>query len=304
MDPAVSVYEERGLMMKLTMNKGALVKMGVNTKVDHPKMKGSWHGYDGRARMTVGTGGITWSHAIGDSCMKIAGDHVEPGVSMANPGGSENTAVQFLSCVGNRVRVLNGDAKGALGIVTGTHGGVDHTMAWFAPEDLKKMDGSENFLITAYGQGLKVSETPDVFYMNLDPDLAEAMELEADEQGNLIFPVAAVIPSFLMGAGLGSSTLMTGDYDIMTQDHEANEKYGINKLRLGDFVAISDHDCENGPHYKEGAVSVGVIVHSDSFTSGHGPGVTMLATSAKGKIKPVLSDKANLADYKDLIRRD
>lgn len=289
--------------MKLTMNKGALVKMGVNTKVDHPRMKGSWHGYDGRARMTVGTGGITWSHAIGDPCMNIAGDHVEPGVSMANPGSSENTAVQFLSCVGNQVRVLNGDAKGALGIVTGTHGGVDHTMAWFEKEDLEKMDGSENFLITAYGQGLKCEETPDVFYMNLDPDLAQAMELEADQEQNLLFPVAAVIPSYLMGAGLGSSTLMTGDYDIMTQDHEANEQFGIDRLRFGDFIAIEDHDCENGPHFKKGAVSVGIVVHSDSFTSGHGPGVTIVATSKNGKIKPILSDKANLKDFKDSIQR-
>ncbi len=40
---------------------------------------------------------------------------------------------------------------------------------------------------------------------------------------------------------------------------------------------IEDHDNKNGPHYKQGAVSIGVIVHSDSFTSGHGPVIKVLS---------------------------
>lgn len=91
--------------------------------------------------------------------------------------------------------------------------------------------------------------------------------------------------------------MMSGDYDIMTQDKEANEQFGLNDLRFGDFVAILDHDCTYGPHYKKGAVSVGVIVHSDSFTSGHGPGVAIVATSQSGAIMPFVSDQANLKHY-------
>lgn len=283
--------------MSLTTNRNQLVKMAVNTSVDHPRIKGYRGGFDGRARICVGTGGVTYSHAIGDPCMDLAGDHVEPGVSMANSKDGENHAVETLSCVGNEVKILSGEAKGAKGIVTGTHGGIDHTMAWFPADVIEKLDGTESFLIKTHGQGLKVMETPDVFYMNLDPELFELMDLETDEEGNLLFPVAAVIPAFLMGSGTGSSTMMEGDYDIMTQDPEANEKFGLNKLRFGDFVAILDHDSEFGPHYKKGAVTVGVIVHSDSFTSGHGPGVTVLASSKEGKIRPVSKGKTNLADY-------
>lgn len=280
----------------MNYNKDQLVRMAINTQVDHPRMKGYWGGFDGRARMTVGTGGITYSHAIGDCCMGIAGDHVEPGISMANRNDGENNAVQFLACVGNPVYCISGPAKGAVGMVTGTHGGVDHTMAWFKPEDLEKMLGTEQFLIKAYGQGLKLLDHPDVFFMNIDPTFLEKMDLKKEDE-DLVFPVSAIIPSELMGSGLGTSTMMQGDYDIMTQDKEANKLYGIDKLRFGDFVAILDQDATYGPHYKKGAITIGVIVHSDSFTSGHGPGVTVIATSEKGKIKPVLDAESNLKKW-------
>ncbi len=283
--------------MSLTINKDKLVSQSLNAKVDHPKIKGYRGSFDGRARICVGTGGITYNRQIGDPCMDLAGDHVEPGVSMAASDSGENGAVQFLSCVGNEVECLSGPAAGAKGFVTGTHGGVDHTMAWFDRDDLERMKGNENFFIRGYGQGLKAEETPDVFFMNLDPDLLEVMDLKIDENGKLVFPVTAVIPAALMGSGLGSSTVMMGDYDIMTQDKQANREYGIDRLRFGDFIAIEDHDCEYGPHYKKGALSIGIIVHSDSFSSGHGPGVTVLATSENGMILPLLDEKANLKKW-------
>ena len=100
-----------------------------------------------------------------------------------------------------------------------------------------------------------------------------------------------------MGSGLGSSEMMLGDYDIMTQDKEANKLHGIDKLRFGDLVAVMDHDNHNGPHYLKGAISIGVVVHSDSFTSGHGPGLTIILTSRESTIHPVLDSNANIANY-------
>lgn len=278
-------------------NKDKLVKMALNARVDHPRMSGFYVGHDGKGRMPVGTGGVVYSHEIGDSCMKIAGDHIEPGVSMANPGQKENHAVETLSCVGNEVVILSGEQKGKKGYVTGTHGGVDHTMAYFPKDVIEKMDGTENFLIKSYGQGMKLEGFESVHMMNLDPDLFEVLPVY-EEEGHLSWPVAACIPAHLMGSGLGSQTMMEGDYDIMTQDEQANRRYGIDKLRFGDFVAILDHDCTYGPHYKEGAVSIGVIVHSDSFTSGHGPGVTVIATTLKKNIiLPRIEEDANLITY-------
>lgn len=287
----------------MNINQDKLVKIALNAKVDHPRVSGFYVGYDGKGRMPIGTGGVVYSHAIGDSCMNIAGDHIEPGVSMANAGPKENHALETFSCVGNEVKILNGEQKGKTGYVSGTHGGVDHTMACFPPDVIENMDGTETFLIKAYGQGLKLLDHPDVHMMNLDPDLLAAMPVR-EENGALSWPVVTIVPAHLMGSGLGSQTMMEGDYDIMTQDEAANKQYGIDKLRFGDFVAIQDHDCTYGPHYLRGAMSIGVIVHSDSFTSGHGPGVCVVATTKKeGQIVPRVEADANLKMYMEGIER-
>ena len=61
-------------------------------------------------------------------------------------------------------------------------------------------------------------------------------------------------------------------------------------------MAILDHDNRFGRAYRQGAVSVGVVVHSDCMRAGHGPGVTTLMTCASPLIEPVLDPAANLAD--------
>ena len=66
-------------------------------------------------------------------------------------------------------------------------------------------------------------------------------------------------------------------------------------MRLGDLVAIQNADHSYGRIYKEGAISVGIIVHSDCVISGHGPGVTTLFTSSNGKIIPRIDPDANIA---------
>ena len=74
------------------------------------------------------------------------------------------------------------------------------------------------------------------------------------------------------------------------------EEYGLDDLRFGDFVAILNADSTYGRHYYTGAVSVGIVVHGDSYIAGHGPGVTGLLTSRLGEIEPVIDAKANIAD--------
>ena len=284
----------------MRINRDQLVKIAVNGQVDHPRMGHFYVGYDGKGRLPVGTGGIVYSHAIGDACMGIAGDHVEPGVTIANPIDRENHALETLACIGNEVICLSGPAQGSKGIVTGTHGGVDHTMCYFPTEAIEKMTGHEQFLVKAYGQGLKLLDHKYVYMMNIDPDLFEQIPIQ-ETKTTIQFPVVCVLPPYLMGAGLGSDTMMEGDYDIMTQDKKANDIYGINQLRFGDFVAIKDHDSTYGPHYKQGAITIGIVVHSDSFTSGHGPGLTIVATSATPAIEPVIEAQANLVQYKDAL---
>ena len=91
--------------------------------------------------------------------------------------------------------------------------------------------------------------------------------------------------------------MVSGDYDIMTQDKNEVKKYHLDTLRFGDLVAIKNHSCHNGPHYLEGSCTVGIIVHSDSFTSGHGPGVCVLFTSKDSSLKPFIDANANFINY-------
>jgi hypothetical protein len=44
-----------------------------------------------------------------------------------------------------------------------------------------------------------------------------------------------------------------------------------------------------------GAITIGIIVHSNCVISGHGPGVTTLLTSRSGKIVPKIDPDANIA---------
>jgi hypothetical protein len=75
------------------------------------------------------------------------------------------------------------------------------------------------------------------------------------------------------------------------------EKYKLDQLRFGDIVAISDADNSFGRSYREGAVSVGIVVHSDCVIAGHGPGVATLLTSITRKIKFNIDADANIANY-------
>lgn len=278
-------------------NQQQLVMQSVCGGIHHPTKNGDGYyaGYDGRSRITVGVGGITYNFSIGDNCMNIAGDHIEPGVSLKNSTPNENNATLTLSCVGNTARVISGEAKGEVGIVTGKHGGCDHVMIYFPQNVLEKMVPNDQILIKSYGVGLKIEGYEDVYCMNLDPTLLEKMNIE-EKDGKLYVPVTHIIPAYLMGSGLGSTTLMNCDYDIMTQDQHVVKELGLESLRFGDFVYIQDHYSVNGPHYKKGAGSLGVIVHSDSFTAGHGPGVTVLMTCHQGELVPVIDEHANLKE--------
>ena len=279
-------------------NREKLVMMSVQGKVDHPGLKGNGYrvGYDGKGRIPIAVGGIVYNYKIGDSCMGIMGDHVEPSVSLKNPSDKENGALQAFSCIGNIAKVISGDAKGDLGYVTGKHGGIDHVMVHFPLETLEKMTCNDQVFIKSFGQGLKLLDYPNVHVMNIDPDLLQKMNIK-EENGKLVVPVTHKVPAYLMGSGLGSATTMLGDYDIMTQDKKVNEELNLNALRFGDVVAIMDHDNTYGPHYHRGAVSVGVICHSDSYTSGHGPGVTVIMAAVNGEIEPVIDENANIANY-------
>ncbi len=281
----------------LQTNRDRLVAISVIGEIASPRAPSDplRVGNDGVARNLPGSGGITYNVKIGDSAMGWAGDHVEPGVTVRNQDSMENGALQSLSCVGNQATVVGGDAKGAKGYVTGTHGGIEDLICYFDSDTLESLVIGDKIQVRAWGQGIEFVDQPGIRIKNLDPDLLDKLGLRA-RGDDVEAPVSAIIPPQLMGSGLGA-TSERGDYDIVTNDLSVHEKYGLGDLRLGDVVAITDHDNTVGRAYREGAVTVGVIVHADSYASGHGPGVTTVLTSRAGQLKPVIDKTANIARY-------
>ena len=274
-----------------------LVMQSIQGKVRHPVMR--LPGYrvcaDGKPRIVPATGAITYNFKIGDACMGIMGDHVEPGVSTKNSDTLEDGAYNTFACVGNLAKVVSGDAKGDLGFVTGKHGGSDHVMCYFDVDTLDKLTLDDKVLIKAFGTGLKLEDYPSITCINLDPNLLDKMNIKEGD-GYIEVGVTHIIPAHLMGSGLGQSSMYQGDYDIMTRDEKAYEEYQLGTLRYGDIVFIEDHHNAFGPDYLQGAGTVGVIIHGDSYLSGHGPGMTVLLTGTNQVIRPFIDKKANLAE--------
>ena len=290
--------------MMIKTNKEQLVCQSVIGEITSPQ--GGINPYritpDGHADIYPGVGGITYNLRIGDLAGAMFGDHVEPGVSISNftqiqgqPG--PNRALNQFSCAGNIARVVSGDAKGETGRVTGKHGGIEHVLIDFAPEVLENLTIGDKIQIKARGCGLKLVDFPSIRVINLDPALLEVMGLTAMADGRLEVPVTHVVPAKIMGSGIGAMHSHSGDYDIQLFDTPTVEEFGLDDLRLGDIVAITDADATYGRIHKTGGVVIGVVVHASCVLAGHGPGVMVALSSKDGLLVPKIDAQANLREY-------
>jgi hypothetical protein len=286
----------------LRTNADKLLKISVMGEVASPFVSSSVYNISamGKPSILPGVGGITYNLRVGDPACGWEADHVEPCVSADNKesdprhGQRANTAFNVLSCVGNEATVVTGDAKGSRGVVTGKHGGIEHVLIDFQPEALEKLMLGDKILVKAYGVGLKLTDFPDIKVMNMDPRFLEALNPKPHGE-KLEVAVTHIVPAAIMGSGLGANQAQSGDYDIQLFDEKVIEQFGLEDLRLGDLVAIIDADHSFGRIYRQGAISIGIIIHTNCVTAGHGPGVTSLMTSSAGKIIPEIDAKANIA---------
>jgi hypothetical protein len=285
----------------LRTNEDKVVEILLQCQPGPPRTTGAWRvDHQGEPFLLPGIGGITMNIQVGDPATGWAGDHLEPGVSCTadtyKPLEHPNIGVQLFSCAGNKAKVVSGEAKGAEGTVIGHHGGSEHIIVEFAREAKELMTYDDKIIVYGKGQGLKLEDYPDIKLSNLDPELLQKMDIKELGDGTLEVPVTTMVPAACMGSGIGSAHIFKGDYDIMTSDPETVKEYGLDKIRFGDFVALLDHDNRYGRAYRKGAVSIGIVVHSDCLLAGHGPGVTTLMTCETPLIKPVVDPKANIAD--------
>lgn len=278
-------------------NEKHLAIQSVQGEIRHPYTANPYYiQSDGKAITLPAMGGITYNVQITDSVFGWAADHLEPGVTIKNSVGNDNDYLNILACLGNEAKVISGDAKGARGFVTGTHGGCEHVLAYFQREDLEKMAVYDKIQVRAVGQGLQIANHPELMVQNIDPSLFQKLgAVFAD--GVLNVPVVAEVPAYLMGSGIGTASAARGDYDITTTDMDTIRSLGLDKLRFGDVVLLRDCDNSYGRAYLKGAVTLGVVIHGDCVRMGHGPGVTTFLTCKTGKIKGIISDTANIGFY-------
>jgi len=250
----------------LKTNEDRIVEISMQCKPGPPRIGAGWKvDHEGKPFILPSIGGITLNIQVGDSAFGLAGDHIEPGVSCSanaeKPFEFPNTSLQLLSCVGNEAILVSGDAKGEKGIVTGHHGGSEHVMVDFPQKVLKQLTYDDKIMIRTKG-----------------------------------LPVTTIVPAQCMGSGLGRAHVAAGDYDVMTSDPETVKEYKLDNLKFGDFVALLDHDNSYGRAFVKGAVSMGIVVHSDCLLAGHGPGISTLMTCSTSLIEPVLDANANIAN--------
>lgn len=286
------------------MNTRDLVMVTVAGQAAHPVTRSSPYriGNDGVPRILPGSGGIVLNHRIGDRCVGLAGDHVEPGVALHNnqkeivgQKNGPNLALLTYACVGNRASVVSGPCMGRTGIVFGKHGGVQHVLVDFAPAILRRLRIGDRIQVEAVGLGLQLKDHPHISVFNAAPRLIAQWGLRS-RPPVLHVPVTHLVPAAVMGSGLGRNSTVQGDYDIQLFDAEVRRRFGLNTLRFGDFVAIVHADHGFGRSYQRGWITIGVVVHGDSTVSGHGPGVVTLLTGPARVLRPMRDPMANLAE--------
>jgi hypothetical protein len=251
---------------------------------------------DGEPFLLPAYGSIVYNVSVGDSAYGWLADCVHPGVSIKVKDSGGNTGLNILSCVGNTAMVMTGDAKGAKGIVTGKSGRFsEHVIIHFEPEIREKLGIGDKIVVRAKGVGLQLPDHPNVKLKSISPELLDALEVTTDNNGKLAVPVVGVVPAHLLGAGAGL-TSEGGSIHIQTADKKALAEAGLDKLKLGDVVALGNYDSGWNHGYLRGAVGIGVVAQGDSPRAGYGPGLTMLMTSAAGGIAPLLSSDVNIKD--------
>ena len=251
---------------------------------------------DGTPFLLPAYGSIVYNVSVGDSAYGWLADCVHPGVSVKMDDAGGNRGLNVLSCIGNTAIVMTGNAKRARGVVTGKTGRFsEHVIIHFEPDTREQLAIGDKIVIKAKGTGLTFDDHSDVMLKGCSPELVEALEATTNSDGKLSVPVVAAVPPHLLGAGAGLYS-DGGSIHIQTAESAAIQDAGLDQLRLGDVVALSDYDSSWGHGYLRNAVGIGVIAQGDSPRAGYGPGISLIMTSQSGDIAPMITPGVNLKE--------
>lgn len=269
---------------------GKIITIKVLTKVSSPKRMrefslSKW----GLVKYLPGTGSVILGPSLGDRIKDWIGDHIEPGVSVVSEDDDKSAvrAMMTYVCIGNVAEIVksrNSSILREVGRVFGKHGGINHILIWFDSSILEKILPDDEIVIYASGVGLE-SGKEDLFFMNMSEDLLNWFKSLGFTDEPISVPVAVDLGEKVkFSSGLNNLPIST-DYDI--------EEYP-DDLRFGDIVALRGGWDKNF-HYHKDWLSVGVVVHGDSTSLGHGPGIVFLMSFKEGKL--FLTPNANMINF-------
>lgn len=249
---------------------------------------------EGVAFLLPAYGSIVYNVSVGDDAFGWLADCVHPGVSIKSKDANGNAGLNTLACVGNVAMIMSGEAKGEKGTVTGKSGRFsEHVIVDFPVAVREKMAIGDKIVIRAKGVGLELLDHPDIRVKSCAPELLDALEVTTTANGKLAVPVVGIVPPYLLGAGAGLNS-EGGSIHIQTADKAALKAAGLDKLKLGDVVALGEYDSSYSHGYLRTGIGIGVIAQGDSPRAGYGPGITLLLTSNASGIEPVLSSEVNI----------
>ena len=288
----------------LATNEVDLIAVSVAGVVAHPSFPGlPAEPYrlaaDGAPFLLPTYGGIVYNVSTGDRAFGWAADCIHPGVSIHQPDDNRNRGLNVFACVGNRARVMTGGAAGATGVVTGKSGRFsEQVIVHISAEARTRMAVGDQVQIRAEGVGLSLTDHPDVSLKATSPKLLAALDTREDE-GQVAVGVTAQIPAHLVGAGLGL-TSEGGSLHMQSTDRDLLAELGLDRLRLGDVVALEDTDSRYNHGYLRGAQAIGVVASTDGPRAGYGPGIAILMTAPAGQLGSFDSPEANLVQLLEM----
>ena len=291
--------------LSVLLNADKLVTVSVMGHIVHPTFPGlPAEPYrlaaDGTPFLLPTYGGIVYNVSVGDSAYGWLADCVHPGVSIAFPTEVGNRGLNIFACVGNDAIVMSGEGRGTVGVVTGKSGRFsEHVIVHFPKADRLKFAVNDKIVVRSRGVGMALLDQPAVKFKSLSPELFLALEPEVVDD-RLEIPVVAIIPAHLVGAGAGL-TSEGGSIHLQTTDRVEIAALGLERLRLGDVVALGDYDSRYQHGYLRNAVGIAVIGQTDGPRAGYGPGMTLLMTDPSSYLKPVIKPSVNLVELLGLV---
>jgi hypothetical protein len=282
----------------LATNARDLVAVSVAGAVAHPAFPGlPAEPYrlaaDGTAFLLPAWGGLVYNVSVGDRAFGWAADCIHPGVSIRQADDMKNRGLLVYACVGNRAKVMTGQAAGAVGVVTGKSGRFSEQLIVHLPKAARaKMAVGDQIVVRAEGIGMTFTAHPAIALRSLSPDLLDVLPAR-EVHGRVLIGVTARIPAHLVGAGLGL-TSEGGSVHMQSTDRALLAELGLDRLRLGDLVALDDTDSRFNHGYLTGARAIGVVSSTDGPRAGYGPGITVLLTAPAGELESFEAADANL----------